>query len=197
MRAVSLQFSALFVVTMLAACATTTNESFRVVPDRSVDIAYINVVADFSRYRRLQADEMGIFFPTEAAPSEQDLARVRDAFRTAFLDELAGYEITDKPGADVLLVRASLVDLRNARPDAIPHMARDVREIAQAGKLTFMIELLDSRTQRVLGRAADTSRSPVIDLPEDGTAKSDEVVAAAEHWARLFRGFLDRNLTGP
>ena len=46
MRTVSMRFCAVFTATMLAACATTTHESFRVVPDRSVDIAYVNVVAD-------------------------------------------------------------------------------------------------------------------------------------------------------
>lgn len=188
----------LFVAALACGCSTpTTYESFRVVPDRNVEIAYINVAADFSQYGRLMGDDMGIYYPTEAAPSEQDLERVRNAFRNAFFSELEHYEIVDKPAADVLLIRASLVDLRRANPQNLPRLSRDIMEIVKAGKLTFMIEMLDSRSERVLARAADTQRSPEIDLPELNDVDDSEVVAAAEHWAGLLRGFLDQNLGGP
>ena len=100
---------------LLAACSTTTYDSFRPVRGAKVEIAYVNTEADFSRYQRLSADEMGIYFPTHVTPSEQDTTRVRTAFRESFLSELAGYEIVVEPAPDVLHVRASLVDLRDGK----------------------------------------------------------------------------------
>lgn len=180
----------------LIACSTTTYESFRPIKNRNVQIAYVGVSADFSQYERLMFDDMGIFYPTDSATSEADLARVRGAFRSAFLERVKDYEIVDKPANDVIEVAASLVDLRNASGADIPNIGRDINQILEPGKLTFMIEMRDSKSNALLLRAADTSKSPRIDLPEDGSADISEVQAAATHWADLFGNFLDTNLRG-
>lgn len=187
-------FSSFFVL-VLASCGSTTYDSFRPVQDRNVDIAYVNVNADFSRYRKLMIEEMGIYYPSNSNLSEADIQRVRTAFREAFRQQLEGYEIVTRPAADVLKVRASLVDLTGDPVVRLPNVAREINEILEPGKLSFMIEMLDSQTESVLLRAADTEESPNLDQPEDGTGNSSEVLAAAEHWARLFRNFLDKNLT--
>jgi hypothetical protein len=179
---------------LLTACTTTTYESFRPVQNPNVDIAYVGSNADFSKYRRLMVEEMGIFYPTQAAPSEADIQRVRSAFQNAFRSKIEGYEIVARPAADVMKVKASLVDLRNATAADLPDISRDVNRILEPGKLTFMIEMRDSATDTLLLRAADTEKSPQIDLVEDGSASVDEVNAAAQHWAQLFRNFLDTNL---
>ena len=181
---------------MLAACSTTTYDSFRPVKGRQVEIAYLNTAADFSGYRRLSADDMGIYYPSHITPSEQDLTRVRTAFRDAFMTELAEYDIVDEQAPDVLHISASLVDLRNTAADRLPQLSSDINEILQAGKLTFVIEMSDSVSGRVWARAADTERAPEIDLPEDGDVDDAEVRAAAQHWAELLRAFLDDNLAG-
>jgi hypothetical protein len=181
---------------LLSACATTTYDSFRPVRDAQVEVAYVNTTADFSKYDRLIAEEMGIYYPTHAPASEQDMARVRTAFRDAFMTELAEYDIVKKPADGVLRISASLVDLRKTAADRLPQLSSDINEILQAGKLTFVIEFSDSKSGRVLARAADTERSPRIDLPEDGSADGTEVRAAAQHWAKLLRDFLDSNMRG-
>lgn len=180
----------------LAGCSTTTYESYKPVKNRKVDIAYVAVSADFSKYKRLMVDEMGIFFPSHAPASEADIARVRAAFRGAFIPQITAYEIVEEPAADVMMIRASLVDLRNTAMDRLPNLSSDINEILIAGRLTFVIELSDSKTGNVLLRAADTEKSPAIDLPEDGSANEGEVTAAAEYWAELLRNFLDKNLRG-
>jgi len=179
-----------------SACSTTTYESYRPVENAKTEIAYVAVSADFSKYSRLMGDEMGIYYPSHAEVSEQDLARVRTAFREAFLAQLQDYEIVDKPAKDVLKISASLVDLRNTAADRLPQLSRDINEILKPGRLTFVIEMSDSLTGNALVRAADTEQSPVIDLAEDGSASSDEVRAAAEYWAELLRNFLDKNFRG-
>ena len=181
---------------VVAGCSTTTYESYRPVKNAKTDIAYVAVSADFSKYSRLMGEEMGIFYPSHATVSEQDLARVRTAFRESFLAQLTHYEIVDKPAKDVLKISVSLVDLRGTAADRLPQLSRDINEILQPGKLTFIIEMSDSVTGNAILRAADTERSPTIDLAEDGSASSDEVRAAAEYWAELLRSFLDRNLKG-
>lgn len=181
------------VLTCTQACTTVTFESYRPVENRNVDIAYVAASADFGKYRRLQAEEMGIFYPTHAPASEEDLQRVRGAFRDAFLGKISDYEIVDQPGADVLKVRASLVDLRNTAADRLPNIADDLNEILEPGKLTFLIEMRDSTTDNLLLRAADTQKSPDVDLP-DGGPMSDDIRDAAAYWAELFKNFLDTNL---
>lgn len=180
----------------LGACSTTTYESYRPVKNAKTDIAYVAASADFSQYSRLLGEEMGIFYPSHASVSEEDLARVRLAFREAFLAQLTGYEIVDKPAKDVLKISASLVDLRGTAADRLPQLSREINDILRPGKLTFVIEMSDSLTGNAILRAADTERSPAIDLPEDGSGPSDEVRAAAEYWAQLLRNFLDKNLRG-
>lgn len=179
---------------LLAACSTTTYESYRPVQNRNVDIAYVGANADFSQYRRLLPEEMGIFYPTNAAPSKADLDRVRQAFRSAFAEQIKGYEIVSEPGSDVLRVKATLIDLTNASAADLPDIGDDINAILRPGKLTFMIEMRDSTSDTLLLRAADTEKSPDIDLPEDGSADADEINEAARHWAQLFRNFLDQNL---
>ena len=180
----------------LSGCSTTTYESYRPVKNAKTDIAYVAVSADFSKYSRLMGEEMGIFYPTHATVSEQDLERVRTAFRESVLAELSDYQIVDKPAKDVLKIDVSLVDLRGTAADRLPQLSREINEILKPGKLTFIIEMSDSLTGHAILRAADTESSPVIDLAEDGSASSDEVRAAAEYWAQLLRSFLDRNLRG-
>jgi hypothetical protein len=180
----------------LGACSTTTYESYRPVKNAKTDIAYVAASADFSKYSRLLGEEMGIFYPTHVEVSDEDLARVRVAFREAFLAQLTDYEIVDKPAKDVLKISASLVDLRGTAADRLPQLSRDINEILRPGKLTFVIEMSDSVSGNAILRAADTERSPAIDLPEDGSAPSDEVRAAAEYWAELLRNFLDKNMRG-
>lgn len=185
----------LFVLLALSACGSkTTYDSFRPVKDAKVDLALVNVQADFSRFSRLSIDDMGIYFPTESATSEEDIARVRAAFRDAFVPRLTRYEIVEKPAADVLQVTASLVDLRGTTMGYLPQLSRQINEILRPGHLTFIIEMKDSKTGQVQLRAADTERSIDIDVPDDGSAASREVVDAAEYWAGLVGDFLDQNL---
>ena len=186
--------TAVFLALALASCGSTTYESFRPVQNRNVDIAYVNVNADFSQYSRLMIEDMGIFYPSNSSLSDADIAKVRAAFQNAFRRQLAGYEIVEKPASDVVIVTGSLVDLRDAAVTELPDIHRDINKILEPGKLTFMIEMRDSKSDSVLLRAADTEKSPELDQPENADANSEEVLAAAEYWAQLFRNFLDTNL---
>ena len=191
----SLALPCTIVLMTLSGCGSTViSQEFRRVPDSVVESALVATDADFSRYDRLTAADMGIFFPTNTQVPEDDLQQIRTIFRGAFIEALDGYTVVDEPGEGVMLVNASLIDLRTAHYEDIPNLQREVRDIARPGTLVFLIELADSQTGRVLGRAADSSLNPEIGSDAIEGAEWDAVAGAATHWAYLFRQFLDENL---
>jgi hypothetical protein len=184
----------LMIAALLAGCSRTiVGPELQRNPDSRVEAAYIATDADFGRYDRLTGAEMGIFFPTNSRIPADDLDRMRQVFREAFLDELSGYRLVDAAGPGVLLVDASLIDLRTALYNDIPDLRREVQPLAKPGSLVFLMELKDSETGTVLGRAADSSLNPEIGTDDIEGSEWEAVEAAAQYWASLFRQFLDQN----
>ncbi len=91
-------------------------------------------------------------------------------------------------------VQASLIDLRNATGGEIPSLRRDLQDVARSGSLVFLMEMRDSETDRVLARAGDSAQAPSFGTSAEAATDWQAVDEAAEHWARLFRQFLDQNL---
>jgi len=180
----------------LVACTTVETQSFVVSKGSRVESAQIAVGADFSKYDRLQAVDMGIFFPAGTTMSPEDEQRLRQSFRNAFMGELEGYSISSEPGPTTMQVEASLIDLRGAAGagSALSSMRRDIRDLATAGSLVFLMELKDSQTGDVLARAADSARAPALGTGPNGETDWQAVDEAAAHWASLFREFVDQNL---
>ena len=178
----------------LSGCSTVETQSFNVSKAGNVESAQIAADADFSKYDRLQAEEMGIFFPDGQAMRAGDLQRLRQSFRDAFLAELEGYSISRKPGPTTMKVQASLIDLRGGAGADVSSLRRDVRDIASSGSLIFLMEMVDSQTEQILARAADSAKAPALGTSEDASTDWAAVDDAAQHWARLFRQFLDQNL---
>lgn len=177
-----------------AACSTTEVQSFNVPKARSVESAQIAVDADFSKYDRLLAQDMGIYYSPKANVSQEDIARLRKAFQDAFADELQGYTIVKKPGPSTMTVEASLIDLRSTSGADLPTLRRDIQQVAKSGSLVFLMEMKDSVTGRVLARAADSAKAPALATSEGVETDWQAVDDAARHWAGLFRQFLDDNL---
>lgn len=179
---------------VLVGCTTVERQSFNVPQNRKVESAYIAVNADFSQYDRLLADEMGIFFPKDAYTPPEDIARIRQIFRSAFLTELEGYRIVDTPGPGTMKVQASLIDLRNSTDGTLMSLASEVRDIASHGELVFLMEMRDSESNAILARAADSAHTPSFATSAGVTTDWSSVESAAQHWATLFHEFLDQNL---
>lgn len=181
---------------MLGACTTVETQSFVVQRDAQIESAQIALGADFSKYDRLQAADMGIFFPAGSAMRPEDEQRLRTTFRDAFLGELEGYAVSREPGPTTMRVEASLIDLRGTAGagSALFSMRREIRDLATAGSLVFLMELKDSESGEVLARAADSARAPALGTSPDSDTDWQAVEEAAAHWAALFRGFLERNL---
>lgn len=179
---------------LISACTTVETQSFRVNPDSSVDSAQIAADADFSKYDRLHAVDMGIFFPQGATTSAEDTQRIRDTFRAAFLAELDGYVIVPEPGPRAMTVQATLIDFREAAYSDTMSVRSELRDIATPGKIIFLMEIRDSVSDRILARAADSAKTPAIADESGETTDWSSVDDAAAHWATLFRQFLDQNL---
>lgn len=199
-RPVSILLTRIFTLGVSAvfatACSTVETQSFVVNKGSRVESAQTAVGADFGKYDRLQAADMGIYFPADKAMPAEDQQRLRKTFRDAFLAELEGYSISREPGPTTMKVEASLIDLRGSAGAgaALTSMRRDIRDMATAGSLVFLMELKDSQTGEVLARAADSARAPALGTSADVETDWQGVEEAAAHWARLFRDFLDQNL---
>jgi len=183
------------VIFFAAACTTTTTQSFNVTKNAQVESSYVATDADFGKYDRLFASDMGIFFPTNAAPTLADQKRTRQIFREAFLAELTGYRIASEKSQSALDVQATLIDYRNASGGDVLNVRRELKDIARPGALMFLMELKDSQSGQVLARAADSASAPRFSTSADTATDWTAVEAAAQRWARLFREFLDNNLS--
>jgi len=176
-------------------CSSSTSQSFNVVTNAQGETALIAVGADFSQYERLNAEDMGIYFPSDAAPTAKDQQQIRQIFRKAFLSELGEYEVVQgEKGPTTLSVQATLVDFRNASVRDIQSVRRELRDLARPGVVMFLMELKDSRTEEVLARAADSAAAPAFSTTDDEPTDWVAVEKAAAGWATRFRRFLDDNL---
>jgi hypothetical protein len=180
---------------LLAACSTTTSQSFNKVQNSRVAASQVAVDADFGKYDRLNAVDMGIFFPSHVASQPGDEERIRQIFRDAFISRLDGYDIVrNEVGRTTLTVQATLIDFRNATADDVMSVRRELRDMARPGALVFLMELKDSRSEKVLARAADSAAAPTFATSSETATDWTAVEAAAAGWAELFRQFLDENL---
>lgn len=178
----------------LFACTTVETRSFTVKKDAQVASAQIATGADFTPYHSLLPEDAGIYFPESAPATGDDMRRIRQLFRDAFLSELSGYTITDQPGPGIMAVQPTLIDMRAASAAEVIELRSDLRDLARPGALVFLMELKDSQTGAVLARAADSAQTPAIATAAGTATDWPSVEQAARHWARLFRGFLDDNL---
>lgn len=179
---------------LTSGCTTAAPESFRVPDSPNVEAVFIATDADFGKYDRLKAEETGIYFPKDAAPSIDDQQRTRQIFREAFLGELTNYQIVQENGPSTIAVQATLIDFRNSSSADTFSVSRELRDMAKPGSLIFLMELKDSATGRTLARAADSASAPAFSTSTEATTDWSSVESAADRWAKLFREFLDNNL---
>jgi hypothetical protein len=137
-----------------------------------IELVYLAPEADFRPYTKVMLD------PSEMAmqknwlrdqrrstsglgseATQRDIVRALDAgkkqfdgyFAEAFTE--AGFTIATAPGADVLRVRSAVVEIDVVAPDVSAGRSRTFSEEAGAG--TLVIEVRDSLTNALLGRAIE------------------------------------------
>lgn len=178
------------------------------VKPKRMDAAFLMPGADFRPYRKLMLDPATVAFRKDwmkrvntaarlseritQEDAEKIAAAARDNFTEVFTEAFrnAGYEIVTAPGADVLRVRAGVVDLYIAAPDT-QSSGRSRTYTMEAGEATLFLEVRDSSSGALLGRALDqraTRNTGSLRVTNQATNLSDFRV--------LFRKWADISVKG-
>jgi len=142
------------------------------VKSKKLDAAYLSPGADFRPYTKLLVDPTQTAFRKDWVKNmnnQRDISRkvddqmakdILEAARTNFADVFgaafgkAGYAIVTAPGADVLRISPSVINLYVNAPDVMA-TGRSTSYTANAGEATMVLELRDSITGALLGRVTD------------------------------------------
>jgi hypothetical protein len=139
-----------------------------------VAMAYVDPNADFSVFKRVAILDPFVAFRSNWQ-RDQNRSRTRNLrssdveriktdvsalFRDVFIERLeaAGFEIVTESGEDVLVLRPAIIDLDVTAPETRT-AGRSRTYTASAGAATLYIELFDSVSGDIIGRAADRQAS--------------------------------------
>jgi hypothetical protein len=173
-------FATLIVSALLAGSATaqgkppTSWDGLMLVKSKRLDIVYLQPGADFSGYTKVMLDPTEVAFHKNwqrdynSSNSRNLAARVSDsdvheaiakgiAASNEILAEAwttGGYAVVTQPGPDVLRVKTGVVNIWVNAPDR-PSAGRVYTLAPEAGQATFFVEVRDSMTGALLGRAVD------------------------------------------
>ena len=141
-----------------------------VVEGSRVHMAYIDPDADFSVFHRVAILDPHVAFRSNWQRDvnrsrsrnvrTSDIERIKEdvagLFKDVFTEQLeaAGFEVVNYAGEDVLVLRPAIVDLDITAPD-VRSAGRSRTYTANTGAATLYIELFDSLSGAIIGRAAD------------------------------------------
>ncbi len=186
------------------------------VEDAKVAAAYIDPDADFSVFERVMILDTFVAFRSgwerdqrrgtrgvriSANDMERIKTRVSELFNSVFIEVLEaddGFEVVTEPDYDVLLVRAAIIDLDVTVPDT-SNSGRSRTYTANSGAATLYIELYDSVSGQIIGRAFDRQAARNSGSLMRWTNRASNTADARRvflGWAETLRGFLDSHYSG-
>lgn len=168
-------------------------------------LVYVNPRADWSRYRSIQIDSVTLWATRENVKiAVEDRQMLTDLVYKAMHDKLgAEFLLSDRPGPDVLRLRAALAQAKGANvplrtmTTLVPQvlligtavgLAADTA--ATVGTATVEMELLDSVTGERLASAVDQRAGTKSLLTTRTFSTWGDVEAAANYWAERTAQFL-------
>ena len=178
------------------------------IKSRKLDQVYVLPGASFSGYRKLMLDPAEVAFRKDWLSNMQrnrDLARniddedaariagtVRDGVNEVFSEAYAkaGYELVTAPGPDVLRLSPAIIDLYVNAPD-VNTPGRSRTYVMSAGEATLVLEVRDSVTNTLLGRAVDRRETR-----ETGSMMWSSSVSNRADFAALFRQWANITVQG-
>jgi hypothetical protein len=143
------------------------------VKSKRLELVYLAPGADFRPYKRVMLDPTEVAFEKNwrrdynnttmglsQRVSETELEKLiaqgvvaaGDLFAAAWTE--GGYPVVTAPGADVLRVRTGIMNIRVTSPDR-PMAGRSTSFANEAGFATLVVEVRDSQTGAIMGRAVD------------------------------------------
>jgi hypothetical protein len=177
------------------------------------DAAWVKPDFDLTPYTKIMIVSAGVSFKklpqvnkyqarqgsvTEFPVSQENQQKFKDVMKEEFVRELSKlkrYQIVDKPGPDVLMLIGSVIDVESNVPpdiDSASFAGRGGVYLTSVGEATLVIELRDSESNEVLGRAADrrAAESPFAFEVNNVTAWT-QVHLLAQGWATTLRKRLE------
>jgi hypothetical protein len=169
-------------VIVLQACTSTApspideasiNEGLERVPNKTVDALYRRPGATLTAYKKLMMRPIDVQFAKNWDPAksgsalyqmhEPDREKIKSELATVFaevfkddLSKNGGYPVVDAAGADVVEMRAAIVNLYITAPDVSMDVAgRSKVYTTEAGEMTLIMQLHDSVTGQLLARVYD------------------------------------------
>jgi hypothetical protein len=158
---------------------------------------YERLDVDWKKYPKLMIDPVVVYLHPEAQNRQIDpeaLSVLTEYFRNAVIREVQdAYLVVDKPGPDVLRIRAAITDLIPANPLINTTMVLVVGLPVDMGGASMEAEFLDAATNKPLGAVVDKKVGIPVN-PEDylvGFTKWGHAKTACDAWAELLRESLD------
>lgn len=185
---------------------------------KRVDAAFLLPGADFRPYTKLMMDPVEVSFKKNWARDynrdmrtvsnqltpehvEKIIQAAREAFTEVFSAayQKAGLQVVTAPGPDVLRIRPGVVNLDVAAPDTMTS-GRSRTYTMESGEATLFLEVRDSTTGALLGRALDrreTRNTGVVQISNSVTNLSD-FKALFRQWAEIsIKGFQELRESSP
>ena len=150
--------------------ANSTWDGLVAIEDTDIHAAFIDPNADFSVFQRVAVLRPHVAFRSNwqrdqnrsrsrnvrASDAERIKEDVADLLKDVFVEQLeaAGYEVVNYTGEDVLILRPAIIDLDVTAPD-VRSAGRSRTYAAGTGAATLFLELFDSLTGDLVGRAID------------------------------------------
>lgn len=197
----------------LGAYPDQTDDGLERIESKKADAVYWKEGADLGAYDRVRIGDIDVSFregwlreqnidrrSVTARVTTEDMEQIREAlaqlFREVFTEELeeGGYQVIDESGPDVLLLQPSIVDLDVTAPDIGMRQPGITRTYTtSAGEMTLHLDLRDSATNALIGRAIDHRE----DHAPGGIQYTSRITNRAEaqrilrSWASILRDALD------
>ncbi len=196
--------------------ATVTHDGLVLVEDTSVHAAFIDPDADFSVFRRVVVLRPLVAFRSDwkrrqnrtsrsrnvrASDAERIKESVADLFKDVFTEQLeaAGYAVVNYEDEDVLILRPAILDLDVTAPDT-RSAGRSRTYTATTGAATLLLELFDSTTGDIVGRAVDrraAGRSGGFATRSNRVTNLGDARREFRVWADKLIEFLDQHYVEP
>jgi hypothetical protein len=186
-----------------AAKAPTSWDNLVLVKSKRLRYVYLLPGADFRAYTKVMIDPVEVAFEKNwlrdwnnqsrslstrfSAKDVQKVvtegaAKATDIFEKAFTD--GGYPVVTEPGSDVLRVRNAVINVNVVAPE--PQMAGRSRSYSEeAGSATLVVEVRDSDTGAILGRAVDSQvAGDTLALMRTSMSNRVDFRILAQKWAK-------------
>ncbi len=176
------------------------------VKSKRFDLVYLAPGADFRGYTKVMLDPTEVTFhktwrrdynsdSISRDVSEKDVQKAITAGIAAaedlFTDEFTkgGYPVAAEPAPDTLRVRTGVLDIRVSAPETFD-AGRTYKFANEAGEATYFVEVRDSLTGALLGRAADRR------LAGDMTIGQRNRVTNRSDFRRLVKRWAEQSVRG-